>query len=117
MQAIAVPAAPFGYASAAVVYSAQGATGAVGVTPATSAAPAGGGAATDTANPSLALDPSLGLVVIQFHDASGAVVSSIPSASQLAAYSAWRQTGQGPDPLGANPGAAAAGSAPVDQAA
>jgi len=38
------------------------------------------------ANPSLQLDPSLGIVVIKFHNASGAVTSSIPSDRQLAAY-------------------------------
>lgn len=42
--------------------------------------------ATPLANPSLVLDPTLGLVVIEFHNNSGAVVNSIPSARQLEAY-------------------------------
>jgi hypothetical protein len=47
-------------------------------------------AATPLANPSLVLDPSLGLVVIEFRNNAGDVVNSIPSARQLAAY---RQNG------------------------
>lgn len=42
--------------------------------------------ATPRANPSLVLDPTLGLVVIEFHNNAGAVVNSIPSARQLEAY-------------------------------
>ncbi|MBU6498059.1 MAG: hypothetical protein KGQ40_05985, partial [Rhodospirillales bacterium] len=37
-------------------------------------------------NPSLRLDPSLGIVVIEFHDGAGVVRASIPSPQQLAAY-------------------------------
>lgn len=39
-----------------------------------------------TPNPTLRLDPALGLVVIEFVSKSGAVTSSIPSQRQLAAY-------------------------------
>jgi len=37
-------------------------------------------------NPSLRLDPALGLVVIEFHDDSGTLTSSIPSERQIEAY-------------------------------
>ncbi len=37
-------------------------------------------------NPALRLDPTLGLVVIEFRDPSGSVTSSIPSQRQLQAY-------------------------------
>jgi hypothetical protein len=37
-------------------------------------------------NPSFQFDPSVGLVVIQFHDDKGTVNDSIPSPRQLAAY-------------------------------
>ena len=39
-----------------------------------------------TPNPTLRLDPALGLVVIEFVNQSGAVTSSIPSQRQLTAY-------------------------------
>ena len=48
--------------------------------------PAGAPQSANLANPSLLLEPSLGLVVIQFRDAAGAVTLSIPSARQIAAY-------------------------------
>jgi hypothetical protein len=38
------------------------------------------------ANPSLRLDPSLGLVVIEFRNDAGAVTRSIPSQRQIDAY-------------------------------
>jgi hypothetical protein len=41
-------------------------------------------------NPSYQFDPTVGLVVIEFHDNSGAVSNSIPSQRQLEAY----RTGQ-----------------------
>ena len=37
-------------------------------------------------NPSRQFDPTVGIEVIQFHDSSGAVSSTIPSQRQLAAY-------------------------------
>ena len=37
-------------------------------------------------NPSLHLDASLGLVVIEFRDEAGAITSSIPSQRQIEAY-------------------------------
>jgi hypothetical protein len=37
-------------------------------------------------NPSFQFDPTVGIVVIEFHDAKGAVSNSIPSQRQLAAY-------------------------------
>jgi hypothetical protein len=39
-----------------------------------------------TANPSYVLDLGLGLVVLQYHDNSGDVISSIPTERQLQAY-------------------------------
>ncbi len=51
-------------------------------------------------NPSLELDPALGLVVIQFRNDSGAVTDSIPSERQLAAYQRWATTQFGPAPTG-----------------
>ncbi len=37
-------------------------------------------------NPSFQFDPTVGLVVIEFHDSKGAISNSIPSQRQLAAY-------------------------------
>ena len=37
-------------------------------------------------NPSFQFDPTVGLVVIKFHNGDGKVTSSIPSQRQLAAY-------------------------------
>jgi hypothetical protein len=50
------------------------------------------------ANPSLRLEPALGLVVLEFHSGSGAVTTSIPSQRQLEAYQRWTQTGIGTPP-------------------
>ena len=47
-------------------------------------------------NPSLRIDGALGLVVLEFHDSSGRVASSIPSARQLDAYR--RSAGQAASP-------------------
>jgi hypothetical protein len=54
--------------------------------------------ANPTPNPTLALDAALGLVVIQFHNNSGAVTSSIPSQQQIDAYRLWQETKVGPAP-------------------
>ena len=54
--------------------------------------PAVRGTAQSLANPSLRLDPALGLVVIEFHDRSGAISSSIPSPRQIEAYRMHQQT-------------------------
>jgi hypothetical protein len=63
------------------------------------------GRALPVANPTLRLDPALGLVVIEFHnDSSGAVTTSIPSQRQLEAYQRWDATHFGPTPAG-QPGA------------
>jgi hypothetical protein len=51
-------------------------------------------------NPSLRLDPALGLVVIQFRNDAGAVTESIPSERQLQAYQRWQTTQFGPAPSG-----------------
>jgi hypothetical protein len=39
-----------------------------------------------TPNPSLRIDPALGIVIIEFHDDPGKVSSTIPTTRQLAAY-------------------------------
>ena len=49
-------------------------------------------AASPNPNPQLRLDPALGLVVIEFRDASGTITTSIPSQRQLEAYRMWEQT-------------------------
>jgi hypothetical protein len=49
-------------------------------------------------NPSLRIDPALGLVVIEFRNNSGAITTSIPSQRQLAAYQKWGMTRSGPPP-------------------
>ena len=49
-------------------------------------------AASPNPNPQLRLDPALGLVVIEFRDASGTITTSIPSQRQLDAYRMWEQT-------------------------
>jgi hypothetical protein len=51
-------------------------------------------------NPSLRLDPALGLVVMEFRSETGAVTSSIPSQRQLQAYQKWDATHFGPTPAG-----------------
>ena len=53
-----------------------------------------------TPNPTLRLDPALGMVVIEFHNTSGALTTSIPSQHQLAAYQKWSVTHVGPTPSG-----------------
>jgi hypothetical protein len=59
--------------------------------------------ATDAPNPTLALNAALGLVVIEFRNSTGAVVSSIPTAQQIQAYQAWQDSGIGRPPnLGAS---------------
>jgi hypothetical protein len=63
-------------------------------------------------NPSLHIDPALGIVIIEFHDKPGEVSSSIPTARQLAAYrSAFGQTAA-PPPQPAVATAVATGTAP-----
>ncbi|MDR3539191.1 MAG: hypothetical protein P4L71_22070 [Acetobacteraceae bacterium] len=72
-------------------------------------------------NPSLRLDPTLGLVVIEFRDPSGSVTSSIPSQRQLQAYRLHQQPmpnaegGQAavPAPGGGTPAPDAAKAAPA----
>jgi hypothetical protein len=39
-----------------------------------------------TPNPSLRIDPALGIVIIEFHDQPGKVSSTIPTARQIDAY-------------------------------
>lgn len=51
-------------------------------------------------NPSLLLNPALGLVVIEFRNDAGAVTTSIPSERQLQEYQRWQTTHFGPAPSG-----------------
>ena len=82
------------------------------VAPAATASPARRGTAAPAAapsppgagNPSAHFDPSVGLVVLEFHDAAGAVSHSIPSAEQLRAYRRWEQTQLGPSAGAPKPG-------------
>jgi hypothetical protein len=46
-------------------------------------------------NPSFRFDPTVGLVVMEFHDNTGAVSNSIPSQRQLEAYRTGQQTPPG----------------------
>ena len=46
-------------------------------------------------NPSYRFDPTVGIEVIQFHDGTGAVTNTIPSARQLAAYRSHQATPPG----------------------
>lgn len=49
-------------------------------------------------NPTLRLEPALGLVVIEFRDESGTITTSIPSQRQIEAYQRWAQTHAGASP-------------------
>jgi hypothetical protein len=51
-------------------------------------------------NPSLQLDPVLGLVVIEFRNDAGNVTTSIPSERMIQAYQRWQNTHFGPAPDG-----------------
>jgi hypothetical protein len=70
------------------------------VRPAATTAPVGPAAPANTVspNPTLALNAALGLVVIEFRNAAGSVVSSIPTAQQIHAYQAWQVSGIGRRP-------------------
>jgi hypothetical protein len=46
-------------------------------------------------NPTSQVDPGLGLVVLEFHDATGKLVNSIPSQRQLNAYRTHQETPPG----------------------
>lgn len=65
-------------------------------------------------NPTLRLDPALGIVVIEFRDSQGAVKSSIPTQHQLDAYRNWERTRTGPSPQAASGPAAPPGLPPVE---
>jgi len=75
-------------------------------------------AATASPNPTLALNAALGLVVIEFRNNAGAVVSTIPTAQQIQAYQAWQDSGIGRPPnLGASMTTAAPAAASTQAAA
>ncbi len=50
-------------------------------------------------NPTLRLEPALGLVVIEFRNDSGTITTSIPSQRQIEAYQRWEATRIGPTPI------------------
>jgi hypothetical protein len=69
---------------------------------------------TDAPNPTLALNAALGLVVIEFRNTAGAVVSTIPTTQQIQAYQHWQDSGIGRPP---NLGASMSNSAPASASA
>lgn len=64
-------------------------------------------------NPTLRLDPTLGMVVIEFRDASGTVKNSIPTQQQLDAYRAAERTHSGHPGDGRDPAAPARAGPPA----
>src|SRR4051812_3186545 len=79
--------------------SAEDPRAAVPFPPETVANPAG--SRTPIVNPSLRLDPALGLIVIEFRNRAGVITTSVPSEQQLQAYQRWDVTHFGPTPDGA----------------
>ncbi|MDE2516831.1 MAG: hypothetical protein KGL12_12450 [Rhodospirillales bacterium] len=78
------------------------------------AAPAPADTPAPVPNPSVLLDPTLGLVVIAFHNAAGTVTRTIPSERQIAAYQQWNRDHSGPAPPAiAADGAEGVGAAPA----
>jgi hypothetical protein len=53
-------------------------------------------------NPTLRLDGTLGLVVIEFFNDRGDITTSIPTQQQLEAYQRWDATRFGPPPAGSS---------------
>jgi hypothetical protein len=102
---VIAPAMPNDLSIQAVAQPNTGNSGAAPVKPAATAAPVEptAPAATASPNPTLALNAALGLVVIEFRNSAGTVVSSIPTAQQIQAYQAWQDSGIGRPPnLGAS---------------
>jgi hypothetical protein len=64
-------------------------------------------------NPTLRLEPALGLVVIEFRNDSGTVTTSIPSQRQIEAYQRWETSQLGPAPPGQRGQPARASTNPV----
>ncbi len=58
-------------------------------TVATTAASTGATALPDLPNPSIHIDPQLGMVVLQFRSSSGVVTNTLPTQAQLDAYRAF----------------------------
>ncbi len=81
------------------------------VQPAAEAPAAGPGPApTARPNPSMRIDPSLGIVVMEFRDRSGAVAATLPTQRELDAYRSAQRDGSADHPDAASrppaPGAA-----------
>ena len=76
-------------------------------------APAAGPGPSPTArpNPSMQIDPSLGIVVMEFRDRSGAVTSTLPTQRELDAYRSAQRDGSADHP-GTAPRPPAPGVAP-----
>jgi hypothetical protein len=73
-------------------------------------------ASASSPNPTLELNAALGIVVIEFRNAAGAVVSSIPSQQQLAAYQLWQEAGIGAAPPNSGPSTGSGAAVPIQQA-
>jgi len=56
-------------------------------------------------NPEYQFDPTVGLVVIEFHDTAGNLTNSFPSQRQLEAYRMHQQTPPGEETLDGTPAA------------
>jgi hypothetical protein len=57
--------------------------------------PEAGSTAPAWPNPSLRLDPALGIVVMEFRDSTGGIAATLPTERELAAY---RAAASRPDP-------------------
>jgi hypothetical protein len=101
---------------AAKVRPAGDSSGEMKISPAARAPPQPAVTSSPTPNPILRLDPALGMVVIEFHNTSGALTTSIPSQRQLAAYQKWSVTHVGPTPSGLRGAAQHVPSAPKIEA-
>jgi hypothetical protein len=67
-------------------------------------------------NPTMELNAALGLVVIEFRNAAGAIVSSIPNQQQLAAYQLWQDGGIGTPPPNSGASTGSGAAVPIQQA-
>jgi hypothetical protein len=65
--------------------------------PSVPSAPEPAGSAEALPNPTMRLDPALGLVVIEFHNSTGGITTSIPGQQQLNAYRTAREMDMSPN--------------------
>jgi hypothetical protein len=100
--------------SIAPARSADDAVSEVGTAPLQpSPAPQAVASAPPISNPSVRFDTTLGLVVIEFRNDSGAVTTQVPSQQQLDAYQRWNTTRLGPVPIGWHEPPATVAAVPV----